>query len=296
MANKALIQTGKPVKLDGRHGEGGGQILRTSLALSAITGRPLQIHHIRGGRAKPGLRRQHLTAVKAAAKVCSAHITGAKMNSQELSFKPGRITAGDYEFAIGTGGSAMLVLQTVIPILLHADGPSTISIRGGTHNDFSPPYEFLALSWLPLVQKMGVDISMKLIQPGYAQIGGREVQLSIRPVKREAAKALTLTERGQHQRSHARIRFAHIPFEIAEREMDRLHRRLHFSRNNSIYAMIATRLQDPAMPYSLFTNTNTLPRLVPYVGTFVNAPNMLPKKPRKQHSIMLTALIPLMSI
>jgi len=122
------------IELDGAAGEGGGQILRTALALSMITGQPFRITHIRANRSKPGLMRQHLVAVQAAQQVSKAVVTGAEVGARELSFVPGPITAGDYDFAIGTAGSCTLVLQTVVLALLHADAPSTIRISGGTHN------------------------------------------------------------------------------------------------------------------------------------------------------------------
>ncbi|HMY75467.1 MAG TPA: RNA 3'-terminal phosphate cyclase, partial [Blastocatellia bacterium] len=119
------------ITIDGSYGEGGGQILRTSLALSLITGQPLRIEKIRAGRKTPGLLRQHLTSVLAAAKVGQAEVVGAQLGSTQLSFTPGRITAGEYHFAIGTAGSTTLVLQTVLPALMIADGKSKLTLEGG---------------------------------------------------------------------------------------------------------------------------------------------------------------------
>ena len=114
------------IDIDGRIGEGGGQVLRTSLALSAITGQAIRLHHIRGRRGKPGLLRQHLTAVKAATEVCGADVTGATMGSSEVTFMPGEIKAGSYEFDIGSAGSVNLVLQTLIPMLMTTQETSEI--------------------------------------------------------------------------------------------------------------------------------------------------------------------------
>src|SRR5688572_262374 len=114
--------------LDGSFGEGGGQVLRTALGLSLVTGQPFLIEKIRAGREKPGLKRQHLTAVLAAAEIGSAQVDGAELGSQRLTFVPQRLRAGDYRFAIGTAGSTTLVLQTVLPALLSADGPSTVEL------------------------------------------------------------------------------------------------------------------------------------------------------------------------
>jgi len=122
---------------------GGGQILRSALSLSAITGRPFRITNIRGKRPKPGLMRQHLTCVKAAAEICDGTVDGAEIGSVELVFSPGKVRGGDYSFAIGSGGSTTLVLQTLLPALLHAGAASTLRIEGGTHNPMAPPFDFV---------------------------------------------------------------------------------------------------------------------------------------------------------
>src|SRR5438067_13764949 len=125
--------------IDGSRGEGGGQVLRTSLALSLITGRPFRIAKIRAGRERPGLMRQHLTAVRAAAEVSRAEVAGAAVGSQEVTFRPGPVAAGSYTFSVGTAGSATLVFETVLPALALAGGPSTVALEGGTHNPHAPP-------------------------------------------------------------------------------------------------------------------------------------------------------------
>lgn len=128
--------------IDGSLGEGGGQILRTALALSAVTGKPFRIEKIRAARDKPGLLRQHLTAAKAAAQICGAVVDGDVLGSGALSFKPGPVRAGEFAFAVGTAGSATLVLQTVLPALLLAPAPSKLVLEGGTHNPAAPPFDF----------------------------------------------------------------------------------------------------------------------------------------------------------
>jgi RNA 3'-terminal phosphate cyclase (ATP) len=143
------------ITIDGSFGEGGGQILRTSLALSLVTGKPIRIVKIRAGRKQPGLLRQHLTAVNAAVRVGCAEVTGDVIGSTELTFAPQTINPGQYSFAVGTAGSATLVLQTVLPALLLASGPSTLTLEGGTHNPFAPPFDFLAKAFLPLINRMG---------------------------------------------------------------------------------------------------------------------------------------------
>jgi RNA 3'-terminal phosphate cyclase (ATP) len=149
--------------LDGSSGEGGGQILRTALSLSMITGEPFGLENIRAGRTRPGLQRQHLAAVFAAAKVSKAMLDGAHLGSHELWFQPGNLADGDFEFDIGSAGSCTLLLQTVLPALWLADGPSTVRVIGGTHNEMAPPFEFFSLSFLPLMKRLGAECEAKLI-------------------------------------------------------------------------------------------------------------------------------------
>src|SRR5215470_4474778 len=130
------------ILLDGSFGEGGGQILRTSLSLSLATGKPFRIERIRAGRERPGLLRQHLTAVLAACEVGGAEVEGATLGSSCLTFSPGKVCPGEYRFSVGTAGSATLVFQTVLPALMLADAPSYLTIEGGTHNMAAPPYHF----------------------------------------------------------------------------------------------------------------------------------------------------------
>src|SRR4051794_36867191 len=139
------------ITIDGSEGEGGGQILRTALALSLVTGQPFLIQNIRAGRKKPGLLRQHLTALQAATKVGNATVEGAVLGSKELTFKPGRVEPGNFQFAVGTAGSATLVLQTVLPALIIGSKESTLILEGGTHNPNAPPFDFLERTFLPLL-------------------------------------------------------------------------------------------------------------------------------------------------
>src|SRR5437879_5217026 len=131
------------IRIDGTFGEGGGQILRTSLSLSLVTGKAFRIDQIRAGREKPGLLRQHLTAVLAAAEVSGAEVEGATLGSMSLTFSPGKVRSGEYRFAVGTAGSGTLVFQTVLPALMLAPGASRVAIEGGTHNHAAPPFDFL---------------------------------------------------------------------------------------------------------------------------------------------------------
>ncbi len=154
----------KMIEIDGSKGEGGGQILRSSLSLSICTQQPFRITNIRANRDKPGLMRQHLTAVKAAGEICGGELIGAEIGSRELTFKPGRLKGGNYSFAIGTAGSSTLVLQTVLPPLLTAAEPSVVRITGGTHNRGSPPFDFLQRAFLPLIARMGAKVELELGQ------------------------------------------------------------------------------------------------------------------------------------
>lgn len=203
--------------IDGSEGEGGGQILRTSLALALVTGQPFRMEHIRAKRQKPGLLRQHLTAVEAAKTVGCAQVDGAALNSQRLEFRPGPVTPGNYRFAVGTAGSATLVLQTVLPSLLTASGTSTLTLEGGTHNPLAPPFDFLARSFMPLIRRMGPSVELELRAPGFFPAGGGRFHARIEPVKR--LSALVLPERGPIQARRARVWLSKLSPDIAEREL-----------------------------------------------------------------------------
>ena len=203
--------------IDGSHGEGGGQILRTALALSLVTQTPCRIERIRAGRAKPGLLRQHLTAAQAAAAIGGAEVTGLHMGSTQLTFTPKAVTPGAYAFQVGTAGSAMLVLQTVLPALMLANGPSTLHLQGGTHNPAAPPFDFLAQAFLPLLNRMGPTIKAELDRPGFYPAGGGECRIEIDPVP--ALAPLDLYDRGAMQQRRARSLVANLPRHIGEREL-----------------------------------------------------------------------------
>jgi RNA 3'-terminal phosphate cyclase (ATP) len=205
------------ITIDGSEGEGGGQILRTSLALSLVTGQPFRMDRIRAKRQKPGLLRQHLTAVEAAKTVGCADVTGETMNSQVLEFRPGPVTPGNYRFAVGTAGSGTLVLQTVLPSLLTASGPSTLTLEGGTHNPLAPPFDFLARSFMQLIHRMGPTVELELRRPGFFPAGGGRFHARIEPVKR--LSHLVLTERGAIQRRRAQVWLSKLSSEVAEREL-----------------------------------------------------------------------------
>lgn len=209
------------IELDGAIG--GGQVLRSALSLSMVTGRAFRIKQIRAKRSRPGLLRQHLTAVLASAEVCAAKTTGAQLGSQELSFEPNAIRAGDYQFAIGTAGSCTLVLQTLLPALLQAPAASRVRICGGTHNPLAPPTDFLSRSWLPLLRRMGANVELELLRHGFVPAGGGEIEVAVQP---SMLTRLDLCDRGAAISSRASALTAGLAPVVAERELDRVARRL----------------------------------------------------------------------
>jgi len=222
------VRKTETITIDGSAGEGGGQILRTSLALSLVTGKPFRIINIRAGRKKPGLLRQHLTAVQAATQVGDAVSDGAEIGSSELVFRPETIRAGDYRFAIGTAGSTTLVLQTVLPALMLADKPSRLSLEGGTHNPFAPPFDFLARTFLPQLSRFGPSVEATLARPGFYPAGGGRLGIEIKPVPR--LQPVELMDRGA---DHCRRVVAHLAAldpHIAERAFAQFEKRMGWPR------------------------------------------------------------------
>lgn len=211
--------------IDGAMGEGGGQILRSSLTLALCLGRPFRIINIRSARQRPGLRRQHLAAVAAAAAIANARVSGATLGARQLSFVPGRIRSGFYRFSIGTAGSTTLVLQTVLPALMAGDGPSELLVQGGTHNPLAPPYDFLALAFLPLLHRLGAAISIRLERPGFYPAGGGLIRVRIEPLA-GSLHPLSLLERGAVQEIRSDALVANLPGHIAERELGVIQREL----------------------------------------------------------------------
>lgn len=209
----------KWVELDGSRGEGGGQILRTALAMSAVTGKALRVENIRAGRAKPGLKRQHLAAVRAVAEVCGAKTEGAELGSGSLSFVPGAPRGGARRFDVGSAGSAILVAQAVLPALLAADGASDVTITGGTHVPYAPTWEFFAESFLPQVRAMGARVEAELEAVGFAPAGGGRIRLRTEPFRAGDWRGFALGEAGELRRAGASAVVSGIPRDIAEAEV-----------------------------------------------------------------------------
>lgn len=208
-----IDRTMKLIQLDGT--EGGGQMLRTALSLAMITGQPFRMTSIRGRRPKPGLMRQHLTCVKAACEISDGTADGAEIGSTELVFRAGKPRGGSYQFAIGTAGSTGLLYQTLLPALLHADGPSTLRLEGGTHNPLAPPFEFLDRVFLPTLRRMGAEATISLVQSGFAPVGGGIIECQIKPCPKLAP--IDIHERGELIDMRLRVPTRNLPDSIAER-------------------------------------------------------------------------------
>jgi RNA 3'-terminal phosphate cyclase (ATP) len=214
------------ITIDGSQGEGGGQIIRTSLALSLITGKPFRIHNVRARREKPGLQRQHLTAVRAAAAIGGAQVEGESVGATAFTFHPGPVAPGDYTFPIGTAGSTMLVLQTILPPLLIARASSTLAFEGGTHNVHAPPYEFIAKTFLPLVNRMGAHVNVELARYGFYPPGGGRIDVSVEPAGDGRLTPLELPARGEIRARRARALVVKLPPAVGERELGVVSERL----------------------------------------------------------------------
>ncbi|KAF7781604.1 RNA 3'-terminal phosphate cyclase (ATP) [Pseudoalteromonas rubra] len=179
------------LEIDGAQGEGGGQVLRTALTLSILTNTPIELNNIRANRNRPGLLRQHLTSVRAAQQICDATTEGVELGASRIRFTPGKVKSGVYHFSIGTAGSTVLVCQTILPVLALADGPSSVTFEGGTHNGMSPSLCFFKESYLPVLKEMGVTCQTQTRSLGFYPAGGGHWQLTIEPTAAFKQVALT---------------------------------------------------------------------------------------------------------
>ena len=166
------------IEVDGSFGEGGGQVLRTAVAIAAVLSKEIHVFNIRAGRAEPGIRPQHMTGVKAANELCSGNLEGLKVGSREFTFKPGKLRVGSHRFDVGTAGSVTLVLQTLMPILAFAPGAIQLEITGGTDVKWSPPIDYLRLVTLPILKKIGYQGDLETVQRGHYPKGGGLVRFS----------------------------------------------------------------------------------------------------------------------
>ena len=197
------------IEIDGSQGEGGGQILRTAIGLSAVTGKPVKIFNIRKGRPNPGLQAQHLVGIKAVSEMCSGNLKGAALESTEVEFVPGKIKGGDYKFDVGTAGAVTLVLQSLIIPAIHADRTIKFEIKGGTHVSWSPSFDFFQQIFCRYMEMIGIKIDSEILKYGFYPKGGGLVEVSVRPSE---PKPLNLAERGEYLRTDI--------FSTASRELE----------------------------------------------------------------------------
>ena len=216
------------IRIDGFQGEGGGQIMRTALSLSALLGLPVTIENIRSNRPKPGLRPQHLTAVKALKEICGAEVEGLAVDSRRIVFRPGRVRPGTYFFDVGTAGSVTLILQALLLPLALVSGPSRIRLRGGTHVPWSPPYNYLAEVFLPTIALMGIKTAVRLEKWGWYPKGGGEVEMDIHPA--ETLSPLVFDQPWKPEEVLVLCASANLPRHILERERKTIEALLHKQR------------------------------------------------------------------
>ncbi|HID31651.1 MAG TPA: RNA 3'-phosphate cyclase, partial [Desulfobacterales bacterium] len=211
------------IEIDGSYGKGGGQVLRTALALAAILGRPVEIHNVRAGRKKPGLRPQHVMAVRAMASITGGGVEGAERGSMRLYFEPRQIAPGAYSFDVGTAGSTSLVLQTMIPALLFAETASRVDITGGTHVPWSPCFHYMKDVFSPGLRQMGGALQLKIERWGWYPKGGGKAIASVSPSME--LLGIDRSHRGQLQDIYVLSAVSNLPVSIAERQRNQVLKR-----------------------------------------------------------------------
>jgi len=204
------------IEVDGSFGEGGGQVLRTAVALAAVLSKEIHVFNIRAGRAEPGIRPQHMTGVKAAAELCSGHLEGLAVGSTEFVFKPGKLKAGSFRFDVGTAGSVTLVLQTLMPILAFAPGAVELEIAGGTDVKWSPPIDYVRLVTLPILKKIGYRGELELVRRGHYPKGGGLVKFSTKGTSE--LKAIIYEKPGSISKIYGISHAVALPRHVAERQ------------------------------------------------------------------------------
>ncbi len=215
----------EPVHIDGSQGEGGGQILRTSLALAALLQQPVKIDNIRANRPQPGLKTQHLAGVMALARITDAEVKGAQKHSISLEFRPRTILGGRYRFEISTAGSSGMLFGAILPVLLFAKQSSEITITGGTHVPFSPPFHYLDRIFLPALQRLGGEVDLKLVRWGFYPKGGGEIRAHVKPCSR--LQGIQLQNRGSLKKLHVSACSSdHLPGHIVLREIAHVEKKL----------------------------------------------------------------------
>jgi RNA 3'-phosphate cyclase len=205
------------LEIDGAYGEGGGQLLRTAVALAALTGMAARISNIRAGRPKPGLAAQHLAAVRAVAELCQARVDGLALRARQIEFTPGRLRGGSFRFDIGTAGSMMLVLQALIPVAIAAGAACRVAITGGTDVRGAPPLDYVQHVLLPLLGRMGARADLEVRRRGYYPRGGGEIEISF---SRAALRPQRWENPGRLRHVSGLAHVANLPSHIAERMRD----------------------------------------------------------------------------
>jgi RNA 3'-phosphate cyclase len=203
--------------IDGSHGEGGGQLVRTAVALAAVTGRRVSIDNIRSRRARPGLAAQHMAAIGAVGAMCGARVDGLALGSTALEFVPGPLHGGTFRIDIGTAGSVTLVLQALLPAVIACGERATIVLRGGTDVRAAPPLDYFREVTLELLRRFGVKAELTLIRRGYFPRGGGEIALAVSPSRLEP---VDFGDAGAVQRVRGIAHVAHIDFGVARRMRD----------------------------------------------------------------------------
>lgn len=208
------------IEIDGSLGEGGGQIIRSALSLSALTGKAFRIVNVRKNRRKPGLRAQHLSAARAVKEISNADIEGGKIDSKELRFTPRTYKAGNYRFDIGTAGATPLVLQALLPPLIFGRGDSHMTLSGGTHVPISPPFHFIREIFLPTLGQLGISVSASILSYGFYPRGGGLIEAHVRPVGKNGIRSITFAEGKADGVARGVSGVANLPISIAERQKD----------------------------------------------------------------------------
>jgi len=249
--------------IDGSQGEGGGQILRSTLALSMCTGTPVRIENIRAGRRKTGLLRQHLACVRASKEICNAKVTGDELGSSSVEFHPNKISAGSYDFAIGSAGSTSLLFQTVLPALLIADGESIVSFSGGTHNDLAPSFDFIKHCFIPALRSVNLEIEADLEAYGFMPNGGGKWLAKIKPIN--GMSKLDMTKVKEFSSKQAIVTQAGISQSVAERELAHIKKKLQWPDNQLHINLVNS--SGPGNIVSLRVSNGNLCEVIDAVGS-----------------------------
>lgn len=214
----------RQIEIDGSYGEGGGQILRTALAFSAILKVPVTIHHIRAGRKNPGLQPQHLKAAEALAQIAEARTEGIRIGSEKITFVPNKVLQGDYKFEVGTAGSVTLLIQTLLPPLCLSREKSRLTLVGGTHVEWSPPFHYLSEVLLPTLSLMGISATASIERWGWYPKGGGIIHIETKPLPE--LKPISLVDRGLLKKIRGISAISHLPKHVVERQRDYAIRRI----------------------------------------------------------------------